>query len=156
MSYWRLSYFLSALGAIKHGRPGQTLIRRAPGPQVYQIMAVSAACLIIFSPNLTKKKKNPTGGDGKRFPIWFSPLWSRGGRRAAVNGQNVTLRDTRAFFYVVGWKGCYWALEGLLWYVRCSAPCERIKLIIHVNTGGCASRGSFDACARLFSRVFFF
>lgn len=43
------------------------------------------------------------------------------------------MRHQSVLFYVVSWKGCYWVFEGVLWYVRCSVPGERIKLMIRVN-----------------------
>lgn len=58
------------------------------------------------------------------------------------------MRHQSVLFYVVCWKGCYWVFEGVLWYVRRSVPCERIKLIIHVNMSVCKS---FDACSCQFS-----
>lgn len=58
------------------------------------------------------------------------------------------MRHQSVPFYVVSWKGCFWVFEGVLWYVRCSVPCERIKLIIHVNMSVCKS---FDACSCQFS-----
>ena len=48
-------------------------------------------------------------------------------------GKRHIMRRHSVLFHVVSWKGCYWVFEGVLWYVRCSMPCERIKLMIWVN-----------------------
>ncbi len=56
----------------------------------------------------------------------------------SVNGEKQhIIRHHSVLFHVASWKGCYWVFEGVLWYVRCSVPCERIKLMIWVNM--CAS-----------------
>lgn len=85
-------------------------------------------CHLLIIPAL-KYQETPSQGDSERFPTWFNCLWSL----ALWMGKQHIIRHHSVLFHVASWKGCYWVFEGDLWYVRCSLPCERIRLTIWVN-----------------------
>lgn len=144
------------VNTIGQGNPkecGKRQIWRARGCRVCQIMVDSAACLIIFSPNLTRKP-------GRR------------GRQKVSNLISASLKSGRAR------GGCEWAkchimrhqsvllcsqLKGMLLSVRGSPLiCEMLRALWKDQAynsrqyGWVCERGSFDACDRPFSQVFFF